>query len=41
MAKRNFDEVVADRVRSTAIGFWEKMGFEADERHYNWIWRRK
>jgi GNAT superfamily N-acetyltransferase len=41
MAKLNFDEVVADRVRNTAIGFWEKMGFEPDEKRSNWIWRKK
>lgn len=26
--KENFDLVIADRVRQTAIGFWEKMEFK-------------
>ena len=25
--KEHFDTIIADRVRFTAIGFWEKMGF--------------
>lgn len=25
--KENFSTIVADRVRPTAVGFWEKMGF--------------
>lgn len=25
--KRNFEEIIADRVRHTAIGFWQAMGF--------------
>lgn len=27
MFKESFDTIIADRVRFTAIGFWEKMGF--------------
>ena len=38
-AKEEFDIVVADRVRQTAIGFWEKMGF-VDEHNGNWIYRK-
>jgi len=28
--KSNFDAVIADRVRSSAVGFWEAMGFSSD-----------
>ena len=28
--KSNFDAVIADRVRATAVGFWETMGFSID-----------
>lgn len=27
MFKTDFDLIIADRVRPTAIGFWEKLGF--------------
>ena len=29
-AQKKFPRVIADRVRSTAIGFWEKLGFKDD-----------
>lgn len=38
-AKMKYDTVVADRVRATAIGFWEKMGFVFDK-DSNWIYRK-
>ena len=34
--KRHFDIIVADRVRATAIGFWETLGF-SDNNDGNWI----
>lgn len=37
--KRHFDIIVADRVRFTAIGFWEKMGFKKSD-DGNWIYRK-
>ncbi len=37
--KRYFREVVADRVRPTAIGFWEAMGFW-DNHDGTWIFRK-
>ena len=33
-------EIIADRVRDTATGFWEKMGFE-DRGDGNYRWVRK
>jgi len=37
MFKTDFDTIIADRVRPTAIGFWEKMGFEgASNGNYAW-----
>ena len=39
MIKKRFDAVIADRVRPTARGFWEKMGFTA-EPDGCYIWRR-
>ena len=37
MFKAAFDIIIADRVRHTAIGFWEKMDFEADNNgNYGW-----
>ncbi|MFP4527280.1 MAG: GNAT family N-acetyltransferase [Candidatus Kapaibacterium sp.] len=39
-AKENFSKIVADRVRQTAIGFWEKLGFVPDKRRTNWIWTK-
>ena len=36
-SQRQFRKVVADRVRYTAIGFWEKLGF-VDNHDGNWVW---
>ena len=38
--KHHFEIVIADRVRQTAIGFWEAMGFFKNK-DGNWIYRRK
>ena len=38
MFKACFDAIIADRLRPTAIGFWEKMDFENDN-NGNYIWR--
>jgi len=35
--KRHFEIIVADRVRQSAIGFWETMGFH-DNKDGNWIY---
>jgi len=40
MFKESFDTIVADRVRYTAIGFWEKMEFTPDD-NGNYIWKNK
>lgn len=37
MFQANFDTIIADRVRYTAIGFWQKMGFE-DKGDGSYIW---
>jgi hypothetical protein len=34
--KKHFRVVLADRVRPTAIGFWEKMGF-CDKQDGSWV----
>ena len=39
MLKERFEYLVADRVRFTARGFWEKMGF-VERPDFNWEWRR-
>jgi len=39
MFKTHFDAITADRVRYTATGFWEKMGFESDN-NGNYVWSR-
>jgi GNAT superfamily N-acetyltransferase len=39
-AKLNFKRIIADRVRFSAIGFWEKLGF-VDNKDGNWIYERK
>lgn len=36
-SQHHFKIVVADRVRYTAIGFWEKLGF-VDNHDGNWVW---
>ena len=40
MFKSNFDMIVADRVRYTAVEFWQKMGFE-DKKNGNYVWRKQ
>jgi len=32
--------MIADKVRSTAIGFWESVGFVREGETENWIYRR-
>lgn len=39
MFKADFDIIIADRVRYTAIGFWEKMGFESGN-NGTYVWKR-
>jgi len=39
MFKSTFDTIVADRVRYTAIGFWQRMGF-CNGNNGNYIWNR-
>ncbi len=38
--KCNFKTVVADRVRASAVGFWEAMGFVSDS-NGNYVYRKK
>jgi len=38
--KSHFQVIVADRVRHSAIGFWEEMGFR-DHHDGTWIYRKK
>lgn len=38
--KLHFDVIVADRVRHSAIGFWETMGF-VDNHDGNWVYRKR
>ena len=38
--KRHFEIIVADRVRPTAIGFWETLGFR-DDHNGNWIYGKE
>lgn len=38
-AKEHYDEIVADRVRSTAIGFWEKVGF-VKKNESEWVYNK-
>jgi len=39
MFKESFNVIIADRVRYTAIGFWQKMGFN-NEGNGSYIWRK-
>ncbi len=39
MFKAHFDTIIADRVRYTAIGFWERMGFDSSN-NGNYVWKR-
>ena len=36
-ARQKFKNIVADRVRSTAIGFWESVGFARDGNTENFV----
>jgi hypothetical protein len=38
--KEKYDEIIADRVRSTARSFWKKMEF-SDNNDGNYVWRRR
>ena len=38
--KRHFEIVIADRVRPSAIGFWQSMGFR-DNKDGSWMYRKK
>ena len=40
MFQAAFDTIIADRVRHTATGFWEKMGFDPD-RNGHYVWTRR
>ena len=40
MFKQSFDTIIADRVRPTAVGFWQKMDF-ADNNNGSYIWECK
>jgi len=40
MFKKSFDTIIADRVRYTAVEFWEKMGF-VDRGNGNYVYREK
>lgn len=37
-SKKQFSVIIADRVRHTAVGFWEKLGFE-DNHDGNYVYR--
>lgn len=39
-AKKKYTRIVADRVRQTAIGFWEKMGFDRIDDN-NWVYQAR
>ena len=39
MFKKSFDTIIADRVRHTAVGFWEKMDF-IDTKNGNYVWKK-
>ena len=36
--REHYEEIIADRVRNTAKGFWEKMGFDSDN-NGNYVWK--
>lgn len=38
-AKGKYKRIIADRVRSTSAGFWEKMGFSKMDNADNWIYQ--
>lgn len=38
--KETAREIIADRVRDTATGFWEKMGFaDRGDGNYRWVYK--
>jgi GNAT superfamily N-acetyltransferase len=39
-AKHIYTKIIADRVRYTAIGFWDTLGFIQDDENNNWIFKR-
>lgn len=39
-AKSKYKRIIADRVRFTAIGFWEKLGF-VNNNDGNWIYEQR
>ena len=40
MFKKSFNIIIADRVRYTAVGFWEKVSFY-DNKDGSYIWRKE
>ncbi len=40
MFQQTYDQIIADTVRATARGFWEKMGF-SDEKNGNYVWQQQ
>lgn len=38
-SKTKFSKIIADRVRFSVVGFWEKVGFK-DNKDGNWIYER-
>jgi len=38
--KHHFEMIIADRVRPSAIGFWEAMGFK-DNKDGNWMYQKE
>ncbi len=39
-AKEQYSKIIADRVRSTAIGFWERVGF-VKQNESEWIYSKQ
>lgn len=39
--KSKYKTVIADRVRTTGIGFWENVGFSKDGETGNWIYNHE
>ena len=39
MFKKKYTTIIADRVRSTAVGFWVKMDF-IDNKNGDYIWKK-
>ncbi len=37
-AKKSYRKLTDNRVRSTAIGFWESVGFKKDGETENWVY---